>query len=212
VYDVSEAVMTQVMWIVTPELVPTKDNIADACFTDYDIPNVVDRNYANALWNKYKQRIDLGSPTNNVIVKSLILLEIMIRNVERELYLAVSPQQIDDLRKIYEGLHEQYATAAENVAQLEKQFAKPSEESFDAVVKRAHDLRKDWVDGDPARLLEEAGLIKSMAAEHNVTLAEEEDKPAAQRRQERVKVVNPAGNKPVVNRGQDMPVIGGVDE
>ncbi|MEM4177825.1 MAG: hypothetical protein QXS29_09710 [Nitrososphaeria archaeon] len=156
-------------------LIPVKvvdEAIASDEFTEHDIEDPSLRQLANNRWREYAGRINMNNPVNRTTVRSMIVLEIQMKKIERVmLNRKMSSEEMHNLQQIYESISKRYSAAAEDVAQLERQHGvKPEVNGFEDVVKRLREIRNDWKDYSLLMKMEEVGLINKMVELHKVNV------------------------------------------
>ena len=118
----------------------------DSYFNADDIPDGVTRKRANMRWKEFSLKVNLTNPVNATMIRSLIMTEINLRRVEREM-LDCEPVAMRDLQVVCKELTTQFSKLSEDIASLERQQdIRPIEETFDAVISRHNDIKKDWRD------------------------------------------------------------------
>lgn len=141
-------------------------------FTEYDIEDSNLRQLANKRWQEYANRINMNNPVNKTTVRSMIVLEIQMKRIERTmLNRKMSSAEMYELQQLYDSVSKRYSAAAEDVAQLERQQGvKPDVNGLDEVVSRLREIRNDWKDYSLLLKMEEYGLISKMVELHKVNI------------------------------------------
>jgi len=144
----------------------------DEIFDSYFCPDPSTRAYANSQMAIYKEKVDFNNPVNVSTVRTLIVLQIKLRDLERQL---VNPQlsdnKLDQIRRSYEALRTTYSFAAKDVAMLESQKEMIREgENFDDVLSHVKDALREWRDIEMPLRMEESHLIEEMVRLHRVDM------------------------------------------
>jgi len=147
----------------------------DGTSDEFDAKEISDeelRQYANQEWRNYSTRVDLSQPTNRSAIRSLIILDIQLRRMDKRM---LDPNiKVGDLSKLhsdYMNLRKMYSDAAEDVAQLERQREnRDIAYTFSQLIERTHDIRRQW---EATKMplhhqLEESTLIQNMVLLHKV--------------------------------------------
>jgi len=143
-------------------------------FGEDDLVLDTDRRFANDRWAEYGEKVDLTSPTNQTIVRGMILMELQLRRLELEMN-DPNTKTRDAAIKAYSDLSTNYSKRASDVALLEKQFKKaPKEETLDAVILRTDDIRDNWRDTDMFLRMGEHNLVELVAQFHRVKIGEQD--------------------------------------
>lgn len=121
--------------------------------------------------SEYADRVNLSNPVSRATVATLVLLERKIAELCKKLLVTTDLRELAQLAQTFATLREQYSSAAEDVAQLEKQQEIRKEgETLDDVIKRAKEVLPDWRNRYIELLLEESGLIEHTVKLHKVDL------------------------------------------
>lgn len=156
--------------------IPVSNN--DEEFDVYSIADPVMRNYANSQMAIYKAKVDFSNPVNVSTVRSMIVLQIRLRTLERQLANPdLSDAKLDEVRKSYETLRATYSKASNDVAMLESQKEMVIEgETFDDVLLHIKEALREWRDVEMPIRLEESGLIEEMVRLHKVDMGTNPEK------------------------------------
>ena len=141
-------------------------------FSTEEIPDGITRREANKRWEEISEKINLSNPVNQTMIRSLIMTEIQMRRLEFEMLVA-KPQQVRELQVSYDGFNKLFSKLAEDIATLERQQdIRPINETFDAILIRHSEIKRDWRDISTQLKMEEEGLIKRMVELHKIDLNE----------------------------------------
>ena len=163
--------MENVKRFISESIAPVVASVSDE-FTAKEIPDDDTRDEANQEWRTYASRVDVSLPTNRSAVRSLIILDIQMRRLDKRMADPnIKISDLTSLHKDYSNLRKMYSEAAEDVAQLERQREnRDIAYTFSQLIERVHDIRRDW---QQAKLplhhqLEESRLIENMVLQHKV--------------------------------------------
>jgi predicted RNase H-like HicB family nuclease len=156
--------------------IPVSNN--DEEFDVYSISDTIMRKYANTQMAIYKAKVDFSNPVNVSTVRSMIVLQIRLRTLERQLANPdLSDAKLDEVRKSYETLRTTYSKASNDVAMLESQKEMIREgETFDDVLLHIKEALREWRDVEMPIRLEESGLIEEMVKLHKVDMGANPEK------------------------------------
>jgi hypothetical protein len=152
-------------------IAPVLATVSDE-FSVSEIHDDETRNTANQEWRTYASRVDVSLPTNRSAVRSLIILDIQMRRLDKRM--ADPNIKVGDLTKLhsdYKNLRQMYSEAAEDVAQLERQREnRDIAYTFSQLIERTHDVRREWqqIKMPLHHQLEESRLIENMVLQHKV--------------------------------------------
>lgn len=161
-----------------PQLDPDEE---PAYFDQFDFPNRTDRDFCNSRWKKYSERIDSTQPQNETTVRAMIFCEAQMRQCEKDMN-AKELRTRKAAVEMYSKLKADFSKGAADLALLERQYdIAPEEESFDAIIRRTHQIRPNWRDKDLEIRMGEYNLIQKIADFHRVKLEGGVEDPVRER-------------------------------